>query len=231
MLYNHLADLINGPRYAFSKLVDLSEPQIVRSYEPDSLGSVWAALGVLLRPRPEDNTQASRQGHLRQNPQQSQRDPNLVRSDQVQIGSSPPPGERPSSSSSAGSIGYTENLKAPAVEDLSVHLASCFVRYVLNYGQDPAAARIAEFRDDRATASFVFEAAPTRGVTAIDDGGVHLFWAGRRAANVALLEAKRRFQVVEDGKPTVSDGVLAQMAGQALTLLLDESHRKVSPNR
>ena len=233
LLDAHLTDLINGPRHAFSKLVDLSKPQIVRSYEPDSLGSVWAALGALLRPRPEDN-QASGQGQkLRPDPQQSQHDLNLVRSDRIQIGSSPPLGDRPSSSSSAGSIGYTENLKAPVVEDLSVHLAGCFIRYVLNYGQDLAAARIAEFRDDRASVSVDFLAEPSWGITIIDDGGVRMFRRGRDAEEVALLEAKRRFQVIEDGKPTVSDGLLAQMVGQALTLLVDdsESRRTVSPNR
>ena len=50
---------------------------------------------------------------------------------------------------------------------------------------------------------------------------------------MALLEAKRRFQVIEDGKPTVSDGLLAQMVGQALTSVLDLSGSRdtVSPNR
>ncbi len=177
LLSNHLTDLIDGPHHAFSKLVDLSEPQIVRSYEPDSLGSVWAALGALLRPRPEpEDNQVSGQGQkLRPNPQQSQHDPNLVRSENIQIGSSPPPGERPSSSSSEGSIGYTENIKAPAVEDLSVHLASCFVRYVLNYGQNPDSVPIAEFRNDRASVGFIFGSRPTWGMSAIDDGGVQMF--------------------------------------------------------
>lgn len=40
------------------------------------------------------------------------------------------------------------------------------------------------------------------------------------ASTVALLEAKRRFQLIEDGKPSISDEPLAQMTGQALLALL-----------
>lgn len=87
---------------------------------------------------------------------------------------------------------------------------------MLNYGQDLTVAPILEFRDDRTTVSCESGTRAKRRLQATDDGGVFAFRVGHVVRNMALLEAKRRFQVVEDGKPIVSDGLLAQMVGQAL---------------
>ena len=230
LLDPRLQALIDGPNQDIMTLSKMSEPEIVRSYDPDSLGSVWAALGALLRPRDnEDHGQHDSEGRLRRNRQPTKFYGSPVPTGSVQFGSSPPD-ERPSTSSTVESIGYTENLQAPAVEDLTLRLASCFVRYVLNYGQK-LSAQVVEFRDERATVSYLFESEPRYRVLAIDDGGVRMFQAGQNPLNVALIEAKRRFQVIEDGRPTVSDGLLAQMVGQALTLLVSRGPERVRASR
>ena len=85
-----------------------------------------------------------------------------------------------------------------------------------------AATPILEFRDARTTVNFESRRGnPRWRMTAIDDGGVRMFRTGQEVTNVALLEAKRRFQDIGDGKPTVSDDLLAQMVGQALTSCVD----------
>lgn len=54
---------------------------------------------------------------------------------------------------------------------------------------------------------------------AIDDGGVHIIGEPRSTSiQVAILEAKRTFQQIIDGKPMVSDDLLGQVTGEALAL-------------
>ncbi|KAK4034278.1 hypothetical protein C8A01DRAFT_39245 [Parachaetomium inaequale] len=225
-----LQALIHGPAEGNQALSSLSEPQIVRSYSPDSLGSVWAALGALLRPQstrgsddpPQDSGRPVRERH--------QPDfGDVVPPDSVQFGSSPL--NRPTTSSSAtSSVGYTENPQVPAVEDLTLRLASCFVRFVLNYSQGDSTPTL-EFHDERSSASYQLRTGPasTASIQAIDDGGVRMFQPGDESLGVALVEAKRSFQAIEEGRPTVSDGLLAQMVGQALLTRLDSlKHKLVS---
>jgi hypothetical protein len=229
--------LLDGPGHDNKALSEMSEPQIVRSSSSDGVGAVWAALGALLRPR--DNQRPTTSSSA----QQDEETPNLgvrarqppkffndpVPTESIQFGSSPPY-ERPSTSgSSASSVGYTENPPAPAVEDLTLRLAGCFVRYVLNYGQEYQNTPILEFRDERVSVSYKFSS-PKSTLLAIDDGGIRKFEPGQ-VRQVALMEAKRCFQAIENGRPTVSDGLLAQMAGQALLSLVDDGHRGISSSR
>ncbi|KAK3300396.1 uncharacterized protein B0H64DRAFT_428476 [Chaetomium fimeti] len=164
--------LVDGPAHDLQALSMMSESQIVRSYNPNSLGSTWAALGALLR-------------------QRGNQDGN----------------------------GQREDARC---------LTSCFVRLVLNYGQE-LDSPILEFRDEKASAMYQLEAGPRRTIQAIDDGGVRLLRSSEDAGIVALLEVKRYLQVFEEGKPPIiSDGLLAQMAGQALLVLLDKTKNNLS---
>lgn len=67
-------------------------------------------------------------------------------------------------------------------------------------------------------------------ITAIDDGGVQIY-TGEKILQVAILEGKRTFQNLDDGKPTVSDKVLAQMVGEALALKRDTAIPNISTER
>ncbi|KAH6853783.1 hypothetical protein B0I37DRAFT_409920 [Chaetomium sp. MPI-CAGE-AT-0009] len=232
----YIRALVDSPARTLHELSIMPEPQIVRSYNPDSLGSTWAALSALLRPLVNQDShgqQEDAEGHGAEGrrPSRDRRPPNFfgnpVPTNSVKIGS--PSSDSTSVSSSAiSSVGYTENPQAPVVEDLTLRLASCFVRLVLNYGQAPEAP-VLEFRDERVSTRYQLQAGPARIIQAIDDGGVRLFQPGKEARVVALMEAKRCFQVIEEGRPTVSDGLLAQMAGQALLVLLDKTQKTVSP--
>ncbi|AEO70395.1 d7e97f78-b2a0-49c4-900a-46db6049e10d [Thermothielavioides terrestris] len=218
--------LIDGPNQNNSTLSQMSEPEIVRSYSPDSLGSVWAAFGALLRDKNGPGGSGGSSDRPSRSTEPIQRFGDYVPSDSFQIGSSPPD-DRPPSSNSSGSIGYTENSQTPSVEDLTVRMANCFIRLVLNYGQ-VLSSPIFEFRDERLTVSHVLAASPRSAIQAVDDGGVRMFHPRGKDVQVAMLEAKRCFQAIDDGKPVVSDGLLAQMVGQAVVSLLDEEQETVS---
>lgn len=236
-LHPCLRALIDGPDEELHTLAMSSEPQIVRSYNPDSLGSVWAALAALQRPRDQsvsgdgEDEVEDEDARVPRRRQPPERYGNLVPTESIQFSSSPP-GPRPPSSSSMGSIGYTENPQAPAVEDLTVRLVSSFIRYVFNYGQE-LRRPILEFRDERVTHA---STTPSRWkLRAIDDGGVRILRdqevGERESQHVALVEAKRHFQVIEEGRPTVSDRLLAQMAGEALASVLAPKNPAVSQSR
>lgn len=228
----YIQALVSGPDQDLQTLAKMSEPEIVRFYNPDSLGAVWAALGALLRPHEsQDPTQQDAESRLPRNRQPPQRFGNPVPTESVQFGSSPPD-QRPPTSSSSGtgsiaSVGYTENPQAAAIEDLTVHLASCFVRYVLNYGQE-LSRPIVEFRNEKVSYSSQLLSQSERATQAIDDGGIRMLQTDGKAMGVALLEAKRRLLAIQDGKPTVSDGSLAQMVGQAL---LSHRYHTISASR
>lgn len=179
----------------------MSEPQIVPSYDPDSLGSVWAALGALLRPQDHQRrpTTSSSSGALQDEDglePRTRRRPewygNPVPTESIELSSSPSYPERPSTSGTTGaasSIGYTENPPLPAVEDLTLRLASCFVRYVLDYSQEHQSGPVLEFRDERVSMGYQFSS-PRSTLLAVDDGGIRMSQAGE-IAHVALVEAKR----------------------------------------
>lgn len=105
------------------------------------------------------------------------------------------------------------------VEDSTIRLASSIVRHILNYQQDTTKARLLSWRDQRVTYGY---RGGSRAVSARDDGGVEMWLPGSGdLRQFALLEAKLRLTNV-DGKPHVSDQVLAQMAGQAIALQRSE---------
>ncbi|KAH6650724.1 hypothetical protein F5144DRAFT_637880 [Chaetomium tenue] len=103
----------------------------------------------------------------------------------------------------------------------------------LLYIQLPDAQAVAETHAERVSASYRLQSGSNCILWAVDDGGVRLLsLPGLKDSRiVALMEAKQRFQDFEDGKPVISDGLLAQMAGQALLVLLDKKRRTIFDTR
>jgi hypothetical protein len=100
---------------------------------------------------------------------------------------------------------------------------------VLNYAQHRDTTKpVVQFRDERL--AYRHETLQRKlKIEAIDDGSLRLLGKDGRV-HVAMLEAKRTFQTIVDGAPTVSDRVLAQMVGEALALQFDYRHFVVSNN-
>lgn len=133
--------------------------------------------------------------------------------DRPLVSSSPP--ERPDTASSApSSIEYMERSSAPLVKDYTVRFLSCLIHCVLNYSQSIAKeGPFIQYRDERL--GYTYNSGARKGFEAIDDGGVQLEWP-RNKRQVALPEAKRSFQDITNGRPTVSDKLLGQIVGEAL---------------
>ncbi|KAM4060564.1 hypothetical protein HRG_001878 [Hirsutella rhossiliensis] len=204
--------LINGPEPAF---MTMWEPQIVQKCQPDSLGHVWAALAQLLRKQQDSPAMSDRP--TRQRVETSQYG-DYVSSASIQVGSSPPTRLESASASSESSVGFIDDSSPPPPEDLTVRLASSFVRFVVNYAQpENTLSPPIHFRDQRLTSTYETMVAK-RVVQATDDGGLQCY-ADRRMIQVASLEGKRWFQTFSgDGHPTVSDRTFGQLVGEALAL-------------
>ncbi|KAJ6445010.1 hypothetical protein O9K51_03412 [Purpureocillium lavendulum] len=218
--------LVAGPG-SIDALKDSSEPQVVQHHQPDSLGYVWAAMLPFLRTTPPARSRAQADTEGSSMPKRVSRAPDRygggVPSDQVAFGSSPDymhsrQQQRPPTSDSDRSYesaGYMERLEAPLLEDAT---GGPFV----------------EFRDERLTYSYSLGQS---NVHAVDDGGIRVFDPLRRVTRqVALLEGKRTFQTLVDGKAVVTDELLAQMVGEALALAMqqhfeDRTSFKISVSR
>jgi len=222
-----IRDLIAGYG-SNSKLSNMQEPQIIRQYEPDSLGYVWAALAPFLRAA-EAELPVSTSDRSQRHRWPPSENAAYVASDSFQIGSSSP--NRPESApASESSIGFAQTPSAPLLEDSTIRLASCFIRCVLNYGQPlDKSSPFVHFRDERKTYNYDTTQAQ-RSVEAIDDGGLQLF-NGKEMIQVAMVEGKRTFQTITEGKPVVSDEVLAQLVGEALALKQHETTEKISEDK
>ncbi|KAH7303564.1 hypothetical protein B0I35DRAFT_485054 [Stachybotrys elegans] len=213
--------LISG--YGADFNLEMSEPEIVRRCQPDSLAYVWTALIKLLRAASNVLSVApERPQRIRSRPAEYDE---FVSSENMQIGSSSP--QRPDSAqASISSLGFVQGLSAPLLEDATVRLASCFTRCVLNYGQPlNKSSPFIQYRDERQTYSYD---TPTHTlVRATDDGGLQLF-DGEDMKQVAMVEGKRNFKVTINGEPVVSDEVLAQLVGEALAIRRHEMTQNIS---
>ncbi|KKP07149.1 hypothetical protein THAR02_00799 [Trichoderma harzianum] len=225
-----IQDLIAGPLGL--QLTDLWEPQIVQLCQPDSLGYVWAALAEFLRA--ERSRTAERGSTNPSTPERPRREriqavyDNFVPSDSFVIGSSSPTRPATSSGASDHSIGYRGNIHAPLLEDATIRLATSFVRCVLNYAQPTnKAGPFIHFRDVRITHRY-HTSMENKAVEAIDDGGIQLVGRNGTLFQAALLEGKRAFQTIVDGKPKISDELLAQLVGEALALSQSETSSALS---
>ncbi|RTE68701.1 hypothetical protein BHE90_016918 [Fusarium euwallaceae] len=218
-----------------------SEHFLVQNYG-HSLGQAWAALAEFKGPLSRRGLLSSANGDTEAEPSGetwSEGDPEglsrvkrvrrgtpegFVNSSLIQVGSSSPT-DNHSHGTPDSSVGYVDgghNGSIPLEED-TVRLVSCVFRHILYFTQSFDSRRlVVEFRDAR-----MRHAAPflNHNVVAIDDGGLCLrrqiggsFVLSRN--QVVALEAKRRFQIIEDGRPVISDECFAQMACEAIAARL-----------
>ncbi|KJZ70345.1 hypothetical protein HIM_10274 [Hirsutella minnesotensis 3608] len=205
--------LIDGPIPGFRGMF---ESQIVQHYrhhhQADGLGYVWAALARLLQAELQAvDLTTDRTMRDRRPPVQHQ---DYVSSESMQVGSSPPAASMSGSTSSVSSLNWVDNLSSAPLEGLTLRLASCFIRCVINYAQSADKLHPVHFRDEHL--ANVFQPIAGLSVEAIDDGGLQLQAEGQ-TVQVATIEGKRAFQeFTSEGIPTVSDKTLAQLVGQAL---------------
>ncbi|PGH00718.1 hypothetical protein AJ79_08138 [Helicocarpus griseus UAMH5409] len=222
-LHECINNLIQGPRDSAATLKRMAEIQIVHAYERESLGYVWAALAPLLKSERVDFHTSTSERRVRERRQPERQD--YVSSAGFQISSSPPD-MADTASSAPSSIEYTEGPSAPLVEDYTVRFLSCLIRCVLNYSQPLTKSKpFIQYHDERL--AYAFGTNTEKGFKAIDDGGVQI--EQEENSQVALVEAKRSFQDIRDGSPTVSDELLAQIVGEALAARVSKTER-VSEN-
>ncbi|KAJ6185812.1 hypothetical protein N7519_007113 [Penicillium mononematosum] len=151
------------------------------------------------------------------------RDSEFVHSGEMQVGSSSPQAASSQDASSTGHIDNAEHHLRGTVEDDTLRLLSCVIRHILYFGspQDwKNMSRVVEFRDVKLQASAHLPSI-NKSINAIDDGGLCLRIQDEGSFTllddrVAILEAKRDFDSLEEGKPIISDRCLAQMTCEAL---------------
>ncbi|RSL43123.1 hypothetical protein CEP53_011845, partial [Fusarium sp. AF-6] len=182
-------------------------------------GQAWAALAEFKGPLSRRGLVSSANGDTEAEPSEG-----FINSSLIQVGSSSP-ADNHSHGTPDSSVGYVDgghDGSIPLEED-TVRLVSCVFRHILYFIQSFDSRRlVVEFRDAR-----MRHAAPflNHNVVAIDDGGLCLrrqiggsFVLSRN--QVVALEAKRRFQIIEDGRPVISDECFAQMVCEAIAARL-----------
>ena len=146
----------------------------------------------------------------------------------IQIGSSSPTTDQASQGSS--SVGFVDQNSYGALnlsEERTLRLAHCILRHIVYFAppQDHESPFfVTEVRDAK---SRLYGPTPVqkRKIAAVDDGGLYLrdnkVDSSRMIkSHVAVIEAKNRFQSIEDGKPIISDACFAQMTCEALATRL-----------
>ncbi|KXG52851.1 uncharacterized protein PGRI_081070 [Penicillium griseofulvum] len=154
----------------------------------------------------------------------------------MQVDSSSPREISSQETSSAGYVDSESHMLLASPEDETLRLASCVIRHILYFGtpQDSVdLGTVVEFRDAKVRIA-VQSPLLNRKIVAIDDGGLCLRkeFNGRFELiknHLAILEGKRQFQCLEDGRPVISDDCLAQMTCEALVVAAadpsEELHR------
>lgn len=150
----------------------------------------------------------------------------------VESSSSPLPLSSSFGSSAASYVSPGVNTRSADPEDETVQLASAFLRSALVYCplQSPDVIKgipcLLEFSGTRRCLS------PQLGNGALQlhatpDGEFHLLPSeetpgifGTPRQVIALFEAKRRFKMIREGRPVVTDDLLGQLVGEALALRL-----------
>lgn len=180
---------------------------------------------------PSADTDASRPRRIRIQTQWE----GYVASDKMQVQSSSPYSSQQSHSSSRlGYIAAAEHTR----EDATVQLASTFLRHALIYSTPQ---QLNHLNHDAPQLLLQYEgvrrrfraslACGTFKLIAVPDGEINLLHhLGDRFAQpqslqsrvVALLECKKRFRCIVDGKPTITDSVLGQITAEALAWRLSE---------
>ncbi|KAK0764285.1 hypothetical protein N5P37_003684 [Trichoderma harzianum] len=192
--------IIQGPNEGKSTLGSMLGEEVLQLYNNDTLGHIWTALSPLVKPEPVP--MSDRQLRER-NPSQSAESQGSPESLQISTPSA--------TESNASSIGYYEAEWAPRLKALTVEFVSLFIRHVLAFCQPRDKVSKITYRhgqmEHKSDALRLF---------AIDDAGLQVSNQDGRVFQVALLEAERTFQTIRNGRPTISDGLLGQLAGEAL---------------
>ncbi|KKZ64276.1 hypothetical protein EMCG_09738 [[Emmonsia] crescens] len=202
-IHHCIDNLIQGPREGTETLGQMAELQIVQAYDLESLGYVWAALSPLLQLDTSIRKTMTSERPVRERNRPDHGE--YISSEGFQISSSPL--ERPNTASSLpSSVGYMERSSASLPVDKEL--------------------RFIQYRDERLAYAYG-EPRVGKRFEAVDDGGVQLKHMGK-IFQVAILEAKRSFQDIIDGSPTVSNELLAQIVGEALALRLSPGASSIS---
>lgn len=174
---------------------------------------------------------------------QVQHPPGFVDSSTLQAESSSPidpDREDQSASSKPGSVFVDDGAhgaNSPS-EEATLHLVRLVLSHVLNYGppqhrpvpgshsEDPRPDHLVAMSNTRR--SYIGKTLQGRTWVAVDDGGLDVLgWyhpqesrasLGRENRRICHVEAKNKFAIILDGKPSPSDSALAQMTGQALAI-------------
>ncbi|KAJ5640343.1 uncharacterized protein N7484_008205 [Penicillium longicatenatum] len=236
---------LKGPDSTYSSQ---SEHGLVRdSGYSLSLAQIWAAMAMIKAGKnlrmdnsedfsvyESDDEPDSRAKRLRRNTLQE----GYVDSSVLQVGSSSPKAESIHTASSLDWVDRATHILLSSPEDETLRLASCVIRHILYYAppQDTGGLEtVIEFRDAKRRLTAITPVL-RRKIVAIDDGGLY-----RRKANgniftvdkerVAIVEAKREFQCLENGRPTISDNCLAQMTREALVSRLADPFTELGEGR
>ncbi|KAK3694152.1 hypothetical protein B0T22DRAFT_437255 [Podospora appendiculata] len=143
---------------------------------------------------------------------QAQQHPDYVDSSHIQIASSSPvPDSHQSSSFASDNVGYVsreEHTRRAISEDATVELASAFLRHALVYCQlqnitsaDSSSLLLLEYSGMRR---------PDGEIALLDKHSAAHFV--RHGEVLALLEAKKHFNLIQDGRPVITDRILGQVA-------------------
>ncbi|KAJ5179768.1 hypothetical protein N7492_002978 [Penicillium capsulatum] len=187
---------------------------------------------------PEDENEGdtnTRAKHLRRHIFQ---DDSYIDSGMLQVGSSIPLLEGSQGTSSVGYIDRETHFLLGSPEDETLRLASCVIRHILYFAQPQeleTSPIVVEFRDAKARLAALTPIL-RRKIIATDDGGLSLREETNGAFQViknrvAILEAKRQFQCLEDGRPIMSDRCFAQMTCEALVARLADPFEELEHNR
>ncbi|KAI2741992.1 hypothetical protein DTO013F2_8655 [Penicillium roqueforti] len=243
-----IVKFLNGPDGVH---MTLSEHRLVR--DPTcgiSLGQVWGALAMFkgseerrgrdsskVSPDESDNDAEPSPRRPRERIQRiAQR--GYVDSREMQVGSSSPAADGSQGTSSVEYIDAESHRLLASPEDETLRLVSCVIRHILYFAPPQDAANmpaVVEFRDAKTRLS-ARTPKLKRKIIAIDDGGLCLREESRGLfkvlkSRVVILEAKRQFQCLENGQPTISDNCFAQMTCEALVARLADPFKELQFNR
>lgn len=229
--WNNIQPLIDGP--SKDDLRNKSRRELER--EHPHLGTVWSALAKCLASRELDEPkQYPKWGGPRTQVETPPRiEPHFPDGREVDEGKSSQGSSYRPGSSNGSELDEDKHDDRIKCETITVNLAGAFIRYVLNFCavQDPAAKRMVEFREEQIR---VIQEQGLLKIDATDDGGI---WSvetreqgkspwkwGKR---LALLEAKRAFQRIDDdNRAVVPDANWAQYTCEALTSYLEYPDQK-----
>ncbi|KKK13636.1 hypothetical protein P175DRAFT_0556954 [Aspergillus ochraceoroseus IBT 24754] len=183
-----------------------------------SLAQIWAAMAMI---------KAQKDLRRKVLVDGSMDEKDYVDSSILQVGSSSPQADSSYEASSIGYIDMETHMLMVSPEDETLRLASCVIRHNLCFAppQDSCDLQsVVEFRDAKSRLA-VSTPILRRKIVATDDGGLcrrlesgDVFTVGRE--RVAIVEAKKQFQCLENGRPIISDNCFAQMTCEALVARL-----------